>query len=64
MVPLQENVPFFSEPAERKLQGWEGLGSSWVSLEASREGLRASMEGLRARWEGPRVKWEVLDPAR
>ena len=33
---------FFSGLAERKLQHWEGLGSSWVSLGASKEGLRAS----------------------
>ena len=46
---------FFSEPAERKLQHWEGLGSSWVSLGASLEGLRAS-------WEGPGASWEGLKP--
>ena len=49
---------YFSEPAERKLQHWEGLGSSWVSLGASWEGLRASWEGPEASWEGLRARWE------
>ena len=35
----------FLEPAERKLQHWEGLGSSWVSLEPAR---RASEPAGRA----------------
>ena len=49
---------YFSKPAERKLQHWEGLGSSWVSLGASWEGLRASWEGPEASWEGLRARWE------
>ena len=49
---------YFSEPAERKLQHWEGFGSSWVSLGASWEGLRASWEGPEASWEGLRARWE------
>ncbi len=51
---------FISEPAERKLQHWEGLGSSWASLGASWECLRASGEVLRASWEDPEVSWEGL----
>ena len=48
--PLGDNDLWYHhrEPAERKLQHWEGLGSGWVSLGASWEGLRASWEGLRA----------------
>ena len=42
----------------RKLQRWEGVGSSWVSLGASWEGLRASWEGTGASWEGPKASWE------
>ena len=59
IVPPQGNFHFFSEPAERKLQGWEGLGSSWVSLGANWEGLRASWEGPEASWEGLRDRWEA-----
>ena len=46
------DIFIFLEPTERKLQHWEGLGSSWVSLEpagrASEPAGRASEPAGRA----------------
>ena len=59
MIKAKKGPPSKQGEPLRKLQRWEGFGSSWVSHGASWESVRASGEGLIATWEDLRARWEA-----